>query len=108
MNYEEDHYYNHNYEDDLIDDEDYALLAKALIIKSKLQEATIDIHQEIIRKIQPSIINSALFTMCQPYSSKKIKYKRQITNAMFNTINNVNNQYEMNCKYCMIVLIINK
>ena len=52
-----------NYEDDLIDDEDYALLAKALIIKSKLQEATIDIHQEIIRKIQPSIINSALFTI---------------------------------------------
>ena len=108
MNYEEDHYYNHNYEDDLIDDEDYALLAKALIIKSKLQEATIDIHQEIIRKIQPSIINSALFTMCQPYPSKKIKYKRQITNTMFNTINNVNNQYEMNCKCPMIDLIINK
>ena len=104
---EDDHYYNDISEDDSIHDEDYGLLGKAFTIKSKLEEATIDIHQKIISKIHPQMLNSALFTICQPYPYKKIKYKRLITNTLMNTINNVNNEYEMNCR-CSVIDSVSK
>ena len=93
-----------------IDNEDYALLGKALTVKSKLEEATIETHQQIMQQMQQQhsdILNSALFTVCSPYATNKAKYKRECLNSIMNTIENVNNDYEMNCR-CSVLDRINK